>query len=133
MKTTTGLLIVCSIAVALCFGTATTKAEFGRALTDSEMSEMFGGGFVLCGDRDCDTVSGSCPGGDTCPPGDTSSLCTQCKSGAGETCGTPAGAGWQCVPTTESCNGNKGVCMSGVCQQRINPNPTPTCGTRPDC
>ena len=135
MKQTIGLPIVGCIAVALCFGltTASTEANLGKALTDSQMSEMFGGGWVTCGDKDCDTQSGSCPGGDTCAPDDSGNLCTICASGNGQKCGTPAGAGWQCVDTTKSCNGDKGLCTDGTCEKHASPSPTPSCGSRPDC
>jgi len=123
-------VIVASVGFALPHGTS----DFGNAITTDRMANMFGGGYVWCGDTDCDTASGGCPGGDTCNGSGDINNCYNCKSGAGQTCGSPGGAGWQCVSTTESCNGTVGSCAAGMCEDYTGPAPNNfSCGTRPDC
>ena len=103
-------------------------------IASQAMGILTGGGFVLCGDKDCNTESGSCPGGDTCEPGSVNQ-CYDSESGNGQECGEPGGMGWQCVDTTESCNGAEGSCNQNTCET-MDPTGQITddnCGTRPDC
>jgi len=127
-----GFFLISAIAVSFGVALADIDTDFGKTITTVQMENMFGGGWVDCGDRDCDTTSGSCPGGSTCD-GETGGACWQCKSGAGQTCGQPGGSGWQCVSETESCNETKGMCVDGNCEKNINATPGGSCGTRPDC
>ena len=122
-------------AIVVSFGVALADANpgFGKTLTTTQMANMFGGGWVLCGDRDCDTTSGSCPGGSTCNPGQTEGVCQLCQTVNGDKCGAAGGAGWQCVDGTASCNGEKGFCVEGSCEKHATPETPPNCSTRPDC
>lgn len=130
------LLLIGAIVVSLGVALADANAGFGETITTAQMANMFGGGFV-CPDKDCDTTSGSCPGGNTCDEGGSISDCYDCKSGNGEICGNwQQSWGWMCVQKTpESCNdGSLGNCVWGVCGPFISHlGPTPNCGTRPDC
>jgi len=126
------LLLISAIVVSFGVALADANAGFGKTITTAQMANMFGGGFVLCGDKDCDTQSGSCPGDDTCDGEDDVSDCRDCQSGPGKKCGEPAGWGWQCVDTTESCNGEVGYCVRGSCERRAGTT-SDSCGTRPDC
>ena len=126
-------LLVSAIVVSFGFALQDANAGFGETVTTDQMANMFGGGFVFCGDRDCDTLSGGCSGGNTCDE-EIGDNCYNCKSGNGQTCGSPAGAGWQCKSTSESCNGSMGSCATGVCGPFIGGDPPAVgCGTRPDC
>ena len=130
------LLLIGAIVVSVGFALPAANAGFGEPITTAQMANMFGGGFVFCNDRDCDTASGGCPGGSTTcgtEPEDNGTLCTQCNSGAGKVCGEAGGPGWQCVSSTESCNGNKGYCVQGSCERRASDQTTPSCGSKPDC
>ena len=122
-------------AIVVSFGVALSDANagFGKTITTAQMANMFGGGWVCSGDKDCDTQSGSCPGGDTCDEDETGGEdCMDCQSGNGQKCGEPAGAGWQCVDTTESCDGKIGYCVEGSCERRAGTTDD-DCGTKPDC
>ena len=133
------LLLISLVVVSLSVALADANADFGKTITTAQMENMFGGGFVCWGDTDCDTTSGSCPGGSTCDPDDDSgTLCQTCQSGNGDICGSPGGPGWMCVNGTKSCNGVKGYCAKvagspATCEKRASDKTPPTCGTRPDC
>ena len=133
------LLLIGAVVVSFCVALSDANADFGETITTAQMANMFGGGWVWCGDTDCDTTSGSCPGGSTCDPDDDSgTLCQTCQSGNGDKCGAPGGMGWQCVDSTKSCAGVKGYCVkvagsNATCEKRASDQTPPTCGTRPDC
>ena len=124
-------------AIVVSFGVALpgANADFGKTLTTATMARMFGGGYG-CPDKDCDTTSGSCPGGNTCVDNRDISNCYNCKSGNGEACGALQQSwGWMCVDTTEDCkSGTLGSCGASVCGPYTGgPNDGDSCGTRPDC
>jgi hypothetical protein len=129
------LLLIGAIVVSFGVALADASPGFGKTLTTAQMANMFGGGFVCSGDTDCDTTSGSCPGGDTCADSADISNCRDCKSGNGDICGAPGGAGWQCVNGTEDCNdGSLGSCSAASCEAYIGgADDGDSCGTRPDC
>ncbi len=124
--------VICSI---VSFSVAQSSiADIGETITTAQMANMFGG---ACPDKDCDTDSGSCPGGNTCDAGDSIDDCYSCKSGNGEICGDwQQSWGVMCVQKTpESCkSGSLGNCILAVCGPFISHEGSPPdCGTRPDC
>ncbi|MBC8481453.1 MAG: hypothetical protein H8D47_02155 [Planctomycetes bacterium] len=131
------LLLIGAITVSFGITLADADAGFGKTITTAKMANMFGGGFV-CPDKDCDTESGSCPGGDTGCPDMRTNDCYDCKSGNGKICGDSQPEwGWMCVPRDpEDCNdGSVRSCCDGVCEM-FNAHGDPpigSCGTRPDC
>jgi hypothetical protein len=130
------LLLIGAIPVSLGIAFGGANAGFGKTLDTAQMAAMFGGGFVLCGDTDCDTTSGACPGGDTGCDGGSVNDCFNCSTTAGDVCGAAGGAGWMCVNGTAGCNsGSIGSCNNGMCEAStgVIDNPPPSCGTRPNC
>ena len=129
------LLLIGAIAISVGFALPNANADFGETITTAQMASMFGGGYV-CPDKDCDTNSGGCPGGNTCESSSISD-CYRCKSGNGKVCGNwQQSWGWMCVQRNpESCNdGTLGNCIAGACGPFISHlGSTPDCGTRPDC
>jgi len=129
-------LFIASIGIAL----ADVNTGFGKTITTAQMANMFGGGFVLCGDTDCDTVSATgCSGGSTSCSGMSVCDCYNCKSGFGSVCGAPnSWPGWMCENAMESCfSGSIRSCHSGYCEIYTGAGPCPpqgNCGgTRPNC
>lgn len=135
------LLLSGAIVVSVGFAVQMADASFGQALTTEQMSNMYGGAWVCSGDMDCDTVStDQCPGGDTCKGSNDSGSCRDCKSGYGDICGTPGGAGYQCVNGTETCNKAVGGCNQNTCETAggytVPGNPLQDddqCGSRSNC
>lgn len=127
------LLIVTITSISITVASQSPRNDTSQVLSESQMATMFGGG-LACPNRDCDTESGSCPGGDTCTPGDVTN-CRDCKSGNGKKCGELQQSwGWMCTDGTESCNGALGSCCASTCEAYTGgPDDGDSCGTRPDC
>ena len=133
------LLLIGAIVVSVGVALPDANADFGQTITTAQMANMFGGGFVRCGDTDCDTTSGACPGGSTCHPDDNDCICRACLTTTGQCCGSPNNwPGWMCEDTTASCNSVKGNCIktggeAAVCERYASPATPPDCAERPDC